>query len=202
MCKGAAAELTPHKLAPFHFAIPIPHFNNHYECSFLPMSTICNAHNLATRLSLPGSMQHSRNSQGESRAARLNILHGIIYRFVISYMYTHTQVHKSYRVAHWRIWFVCLLVNSPPFLIITLFYITLLNSLADGQLGGTSGANLPMKSSVRLLQVIYHTLIVQPTSIKPKIPKTRWCFHSTLFLTPGWEELFEIGKKLLRQRLQ
>ena len=44
------------------------------------------------------------------------------------------------------------------------------------------------------LQVIYHTLIVQPTSITPQIPKTRWCFHSTLFLTPEWGELL-VGKK-------
>ena len=66
MCKAAAAELTPHKLAPFNFAIPFPLFNNHYECSFLPMSTICNAHNLATRLSLPGSLQRSWNSQSSS----------------------------------------------------------------------------------------------------------------------------------------
>jgi len=36
----------------------------------------------------------------------------------------------------------------------------------DGKLGGSSGANFPMKIQ-RLLQVIYHTLIVQPTSIKP-----------------------------------
>jgi len=56
VCKDAAAELTPHKITPFHFAIPLPLFSNHYECSFLPTSTICNAQNLATRLSLPGSM--------------------------------------------------------------------------------------------------------------------------------------------------
>jgi len=95
VCKAAAAELKPHKLAPIYFAIPLLLLNNHYECSFLPTSTICNAHNLATRLSLPGSMQHSWNSQGESLAARLYILHGTIYGLVISYMYTHTQVHKS-----------------------------------------------------------------------------------------------------------
>ena len=68
-------DATPHKLAPFNFAIPLPLFNNQYECSFLPTSTICNAHNPATRLSLPDSLQ---KSQGENPAARLYILHSII----------------------------------------------------------------------------------------------------------------------------
>ena len=31
VCKATAAELTPHKLAPFHFAIPLIH--NHYVVS-------------------------------------------------------------------------------------------------------------------------------------------------------------------------
>jgi len=60
VCNAAAAELTPHKLALFKFAIPLPLFNNHYERSFLPTSIIFHAHNLAPRLSLLGSLQNVR----------------------------------------------------------------------------------------------------------------------------------------------
>jgi len=46
VCKPAAAELIPHKLAPFHFAIPS--VSPSFMYTFLPTSTTCNPHNLAT----------------------------------------------------------------------------------------------------------------------------------------------------------
>ena len=82
---------------------------------------------------------------------------------MISYMYTHSGTEVSRVQSHPLENMICLAAGK---LTITLFYITLLNSLVDGKLGGSSGANFPMKIQ-RLLQVIYHILIVQPTSIKP-----------------------------------
>jgi len=93
---AAAAELTSLKLAPFH--------NNYcsysQNCSFFyrqAQSVIHTVH-AVTRPSSPGSLRHTRSSQG--LAARLYSV-GLSYGLVISYMYIHPSTAPTQTIMCW-----------------------------------------------------------------------------------------------------
>ena len=118
-----------------------------------------------------------------------------LYSTILSYMYTHPGTEVSRIQSHPLENMICLAASKLTSLQ-SLSSTSLLNSLVDGKLGEVlpgwcqlsdenpfSPGHLPHPHSTAHF---YQALS----------PRSRWCFHSTLFLTP--EALFEVDEKLRR----